>query len=136
MPGYRPALQIARYEGPVDTQASFNLTFQNFETIQPLLGLALNLPTGNSSLPGNQRFTRMDPDLVDVGSYGVGFNINPTAGFIIGLNKTTAISLAAGYTWQGDFTREGIFQTAEPNPFGPPPPTVVLEAFDLQQRIH
>ena len=130
--------QIARYEGPVDTQVSFNLTLQNFDTIQPLFGLALNLPTGNSYLPGNQRFTRMDPDLVDVGSYGVGFNVNPTAGFIIGLNQTTAVSFSAGYTWQGDFTREGIFQVGEPNPRGPgvTPDSVVLEAFDLPQRIH
>ena len=71
--------QVARYEGPVDTQASFNLTLLNFDSIRPLLGLALNLPTGNSYLPGNQRFTRMDPDLVDAGAYGAGFNINPTA---------------------------------------------------------
>lgn len=128
--------QVARYEGPVDTQAAFNLTFLNFESIQPLLGLTFNLPTGNSYLPGNQRFTRMDPDLVPAGSYGVGFNVNPTAGFLFALNQTTVVSLAAGYTFQGDFTREGIFQFGEPNPAGPPPPTVVVSAFDLQQRIH
>ena len=64
--------------------------------IQPLLGLTLNLPTGNAYLPGNQRFTRMDPDLVYAGSYGVGFNVNPTAGFLFALNQTTVVSLAAG----------------------------------------
>jgi outer membrane immunogenic protein len=128
--------QVARYEGPVDTQASFNLTFLNFDSIRPLLGLALNLPTGNSYLPGNQRFTRMDPDLVPVGSYGVGFNVNPTAGFTFGLNETTAVSLSAGYTWQGDFTKEGINFTGMPNPLGPPPENVVYNTLDLQQKIH
>jgi opacity protein-like surface antigen len=126
--------QLARYEGPVDTQASFNLTLLNFESIRPLLGLSLNLPTGNTYLPGNQRFTRMDPDLVDVGSYGVGFNVNPTAGFIFGLNENTAISLSAGYTWQGDFTKEGInlMQVANPTP---PPATIVVSTFDLKQKV-
>jgi outer membrane immunogenic protein len=127
--------QIARYEGPVDTQASFNLTLLNFDSIRPLLGLSLNLPTGNSYLPGNERFTRMDPDLVEAGSYGVGFNINPTAGFIVGLNQTTAVSLSVGWTWQGPFTKEGITSFVLPNPGVPPPPTVVYSAFDLQQKV-
>jgi opacity protein-like surface antigen len=121
--------QIARYEGPVDTQASFNLTLLSFESIRPLLGLALNLPTGNSYLPGNQRFTRMDPDLVDVGSYGAGFNVNPTAGFIVGLNETTAISLSAGYTWQGAFTKEGVS-------LGLTPANTIVSIFDLANRIN
>lgn len=115
--------QRAHYEGPIDTQASFNLTFLNFETIRPLLGLSLNLPTGNTYLPGNQRFTRMDADLVEVGSYGTGFNINPTAGFILGVNENTAVSFSAGYTWQGDFTKEGISITAN------------ADTFDLRQKV-
>jgi opacity protein-like surface antigen len=121
--------QFAHYEGPVDTQASFNLTLLNFDNIRPLLGLAMNLPTGNSYLPGNQRFTRMDPDLVDVGSYGAGFNINPTAGFIVGLNQTTALSLSAGYAFQGDFTKEGISITLTPDGASR------LDRFDLKNRV-
>jgi opacity protein-like surface antigen len=100
--------QQARYEGPVDTQTAFNLTLLNYDSIRPLFGLNLNLPTGNTYLPNGQRFTRMDPDLVDIGSYGVGFNINPTAGFIIGVDEHTAVSLSAGWMWQGDFTRDGV----------------------------
>jgi opacity protein-like surface antigen len=126
--------QVARYEGPLDTQASFNLTLLSFDSIRPQFGLALNLPTGNTYLPGNQRFTRMDPDLVDVGSYGVGFNVNPTAGFIMGLDEHTAVSLSAGYTWQGDFTKEGINLSQVNNPF-PPPATIVVSTFDLKQRV-
>jgi opacity protein-like surface antigen len=127
--------QIARYDGPLDTQASFNLTYLNFDTIRPLLGLSLNLPTGNSFLPANQRFTRMDPDLVEVGSYGVGFNVNPTAGFIVGLNKDTAISLSAGWTWQGAFTRDGITSLVVPNPNAPPGSTIPVDFFDLKNKF-
>lgn len=126
--------QSAQYNGPIDTQTSFNLTLLNFETIRPLFGLSMNLPTGNAYLPGNQRFTRMDPDLVEVGSYGVGFNINPTAGFIVGLNESTAASLSVGYVWQGDFTKEGINVSELVNP-APPPATIVVSAFDLKQRV-
>ena len=54
--------QNDHYNGPIDTQAAFNLTLLNFDSIRPLLGLNLNLPTGNSYLPNDERFTRMDPD--------------------------------------------------------------------------
>jgi opacity protein-like surface antigen len=106
--------QEARYEGPVDTQASFNLTLLNYDSIRPLLGLNLNLPTGNTYLPNGQRFARMDPDLVEVGSYGAGFNVNPTAGFVVGLDEHTAVSLSAGWTWQGAFTKDGLDFSAFP----------------------
>lgn len=131
---HNTAGQIARYEGPVDTQAAFNLTLLNFESVRPLLGLSLNLPTGNTYLPNNQRFARMDPDLVDAGSYGVGFNVNATAGFIVGLNENTAASLSAGYTWQGDFTKEGINQAQVAN-IAPPPAFLVVNTFDIRQRV-
>ena len=124
--------QNATYEGPVDTQASINATFLNFDSVRPQLGVAVNLPTGTSYLPNNQRFARMDPDLVDIGSYGAGYNINPTAGFVIGLNKDTAMSFSAGYAWQGAFMREAIDLsagvTATGGGFG-------TGAFDLKRKI-
>lgn len=126
--------QVGRYEGPVDTQAAFNLTILSFDSFRPLFGLNLNLPTGNTYLPYNQRFTRMDPDLVDVGSYGTGFNVNPTAGVVFGIDEHTAISLSAGWTWQGPFTKEGISEVQVANP-APPPATIVLDTFDLKQRV-
>jgi hypothetical protein len=100
--------QEATYNGPVDSQVSFNATLLNFETVRPMAGVSMNLPTGTSYLPGNQRFTRMDPDLVEVGSYGTGFNINPTVGFLIGINESTAVSFSAGYAWRGVFIKEGV----------------------------
>jgi outer membrane immunogenic protein len=124
--------QNATYEGPVDTQASINATFLNFDSVRPQLGVAVNLPTGTSYLPNHQRFARMDPDLVDIQSYGAGYNINPTAGFVIGLNKDTAMSFSAGYAWQGAFIREAVDLsaglTAGGGGFG-------AGAFDLKRKI-
>jgi opacity protein-like surface antigen len=125
--------QQARYEGPVDTQVSFNLTLLNYDSIRPLLGLNLNLPTGNTYLPDGQRFARMDPDLVDVGSYGAGFNINPTAGFVFGIDEHTAVSLSAGWTWQGAFTKEGL--DFSPIPTADPNITNQQTISDLKQRV-
>jgi opacity protein-like surface antigen len=124
--------QEARYEGPVDTQVAFNLTLLNYDSIRPLFGLNLNIPTGNSYLPNGQRFTRMDPDLVDIGSYGVGFNVNPTAGFIFGVDEHTAISLSAGWTWQGNFTRDGV--SIVPLVVSPTE-TSTLSTTDLKQKV-
>ncbi len=120
--------QNDHYNGPIDTQAAFNLTLLNFNSIRPLLGLNLNLPTGNSYLPNDQRFTRMDPDLVPVGSYGVGTNVNPTAGFVFGVDEHTAVSLSAGYMWQGDFTKEGINLSTDPA-------MDIIPTTDLKQKV-
>ena len=118
--------QGGTYEGPVDTQASINATFLNFDSIRPQLGVAVNLPTGTSYLPNNQRFARMDPDLVEIGSYGAGYNVNPTVGFVIGLNKDTAMSFSGGYAWQGTFIREAVDLSTGPA-FG---------SFDVKRKIN
>jgi opacity protein-like surface antigen len=120
--------QTDNYSGPIDTQAAFNLTLLNFDSIRPLLGLNLNFPTGNTYLPNDQRFTRMDPDLVPVGSYGVGPNVNPTAGFVFGVDEHTAVSLSAGYLWQGDFVKEGIN-------LGTDAANDIIPTTDLKQKI-
>lgn len=118
--------QGATYEGPVDTQLSVNMTILSNEKIRPTMGVAVNLPTGSSFLPGNQRFARMDPDLVEVGSYGVGYNVNPSAGFMVGVDENTAVSVSAGYAFQGVFYKEGV-DLSTGNGFG---------TFDLKRRIH
>jgi hypothetical protein len=116
--------QNAFYEGPVDSQFSVNTTLLNFDSVRPQFGVAMNLPTGTSYLPNNQRFSRMDPDLVEIGAYGAGFNINPTAGLVIGLSQNAALSFSLGYAWQGAFTREAVDLN---NPAG--------NVFDLKRRI-
>jgi opacity protein-like surface antigen len=128
--------QEARYEGPVDTQMAFNLTLLNYDSIRPLFGLNVNLPTGNAYLPDGQRFARMDPDLVDIGSYGVGFNVNPTAGFVVGIDEHTAVSISAGWTWQGPFTKDGLDFSALPTiVVGNQNITNVQNITDLKQKV-
>ncbi len=105
--------EVASYDGPVDSQVSINATFLQFSSIRPQMGVAANLPTGTSYLPDNQRFARMDPDLVEIGSFGAGYNINPTVGFIMGINQTTAVSVSGGYAWQGAFNRETVDLNAQ-----------------------
>jgi outer membrane immunogenic protein len=122
----RTSGQTAYYSGPVDTQTSFNVVLLNFENIRPQFGVSMNLPTGTAYLPNAQRFTRIDPDLAPVGAYGQGFNINPTAGFVAGLDQNTAVSLSAGYAWQGNFVREGIDLNT---PF-------IIGAFNLKQHVN
>jgi hypothetical protein len=92
----------------VDTQIATTATFLSPEVFQPFIGVAMNLPTGSTYLPGNTRFTRMDPDLVEIGAYGMGFNINPTVGVTFAPNSSTAVSLGVGYAWMGAFTRETV----------------------------
>lgn len=118
--------QGAIYQGPIDTQMSLNTTVLSFDSIRPTFGVAFNFPTGTSYLPGNQRFARMDPDLVEIGSYGEGFNVNPTAGFIIGINKDTSMSVSGGYAWRGVFVREAIDLSAGGG----------LGSFNIKQRVN
>ncbi len=103
--------QEANVEHFIDTQLSTKATFLNFETFRPYVGLAVNLPTGLTYLPGNQRFARMDPDLVEVGSYGAGYNYNPTIGLTFALNQSTDIAFGGGYAWRGTFEREAYNST-------------------------
>ena len=100
--------QEASLDTLVDTQVATTVTFLSPEVFQPFIGMALNLPTGRSYLPGNTRFTRMDPDLVEIGTYGMGLNVNPTVGLTFAPNGSTAVSLGVGYAWMGAFTREAV----------------------------
>jgi hypothetical protein len=118
---HRTPGQEAVYDGPVDTQASFNATFLNFETFRPALGVTVNLPTGEAYLPNNKRFSRMDSDLVEVGSYGAGFNVNPTAGVTFAVTDSIIASVSAGYTWRGAYDKETL--------------DFVTGLFDAKQRI-
>lgn len=100
--------QQASIDTMLDTQITGTWTYIGAESYQAFFAIATNVPTGTSVLRGNQRLTRMDPDLVDVGSYGVGFNFNPTVGIVFAVDQYTAISVGAGYAWQGSFNREAL----------------------------
>jgi len=91
-----------------DTQIAANITFLGIRGFQPFAGLAFNLPTGRSALPVEKRFVRMDSDLVPLGAYGEGININPTAGFTFAPNSSLTISPSVGYAFRGRYEQEGL----------------------------
>jgi opacity protein-like surface antigen len=89
-----------------DTVASATVTYLGFAGFQPFTALALNLPTGLAALPATAVNARMDPDLVDIASFGEGLNIGPTLGFNLPLSNSLVVTLSAGYTHRGTFERE------------------------------
>ena len=71
-----------------------------------LISLGLNLPTGKSALFGAAAYARMDPDLVELSSFGEGTNIGPTIGFNIPLTSAVLLTFSVGHTWRGSFNLE------------------------------
>lgn len=98
--------QSGQYSGYIDTLLSQTVTYTGNPNIVPFLSLAANLPTGTSVLSGNQVFARMDPDIVDVPTFGEGFNIGPTVGVTLPFGPTRNLSFALGYTNRGSYTRD------------------------------
>src|SRR5262245_4733674 len=101
--------QEATYEGLTDSVLSAKVTIGGFTYVSPFVSVSANVPTGDSFLPGQQRFVRMDPDLVELGAYGEGFNVNPVVGFTFAPTAALLISPSVGYAWRGKFDREGGF---------------------------
>ena len=97
-----------------DTIASGTVTYLGINGFQPFASLSTNMPTGKSALPGNAAYARMDPDLVDIATFGEGWNIGPTAGFNLPFTQNLMASFSVGYTWRGSFDRERSLD--EPNP--------------------
>jgi hypothetical protein len=89
-----------------DTVMSGTLTYLGINGIQPFVGLSVNAPTGRSALFGNAANARMDSDLVEIGSFGEGWNIGPTAGVSIPITDALMATASVGYTWRGQFDRE------------------------------
>ena len=49
----------------------------------------------------------MDPDLVDISTFGEGLNIGPTVGVNIPLTEAWLLTMSAGYTPRGAYDMEG-----------------------------
>ncbi|MGH9809792.1 MAG: hypothetical protein ACRD9W_21505, partial [Terriglobia bacterium] len=94
-----------------DTTASATATYLGFSGIQPFASVNVNLPTGRSELSGSAANARMDPDLVDIASFGEGFNIGPTIGVNLPITKEWTVTTSAGYTWRGSYQRENSLDT-------------------------
>jgi hypothetical protein len=76
----------------------------------------VNVPTGQSALLGASAFARLDPDLVDLATYGEGLNVGPTGGVNIPLTDDLLVSAGGGYTYRGPYNREGAIDPVNPRP--------------------
>jgi hypothetical protein len=99
-----------------DTVAAATVTYLGLTGVQPFVAVSSNIATGKSALFGTAANARMDPDLVELASFGEGTNIGPTVGFNLPLTGSLIATFSAGYTWRGRFQREDLI--AEQSPFG------------------
>jgi hypothetical protein len=89
-----------------DTMLSGTATYFGWAGVQPFVSLNINAATGKSVLLGNSAYARMDPDLVDIATFGEGWNIGPTVGVNMPLTTALVASFNVGYTFRGRYDRE------------------------------
>ena len=105
-----------------DTVGLATFTYLGIRGVQPFVSVSANAPTGRSALFGTAAVARMDPDLVEIGSYGEGWNIGPTVGVNVPITSNLLFTTSAGYTWRGDYERER--SGTESNPFAQSPTSI------------
>lgn len=89
-----------------DTTVSGTVTYTGMVGIHPFVAIQTNLPTGSAALFGNAANARMDPDLVEISTFGEGFNLGSTLGANFLLSQSLILTTSAGYTNRGRFTQE------------------------------
>lgn len=104
-----------KVETMTDTAVTGNLAFVGLAGVQPFVALSVNVPTGRSALRGTGAFARMDPDLVEIASYGEGLNFGPTFGASIPITSTILATVSVGHTWRGEFVRESSIDELDPS---------------------
>ena len=97
-----------------DTVASGTLTYLGWEGVQPFVSLNANLPTGQATLLGSAANARMDPDFVDIATFGEGFNLGPTAGINFPITSSLLLTTSVGYTWRGRFNQDAAALATNP----------------------
>jgi hypothetical protein len=93
---------------PTDTIVSGTVTYTGIAGFQPYVSLNANLPTGQTVLKGATANARMDPDIVDIATFGEGWNIGPTIGANFPITDSTTLSFGAGHTVRGPYDKEGF----------------------------
>ena len=88
--------------GMLDTQAGVTYLVPDLGGIDWLVGLDLNLPTGQTGKDERDVRLMIDPDLVDIVSPGQGFNANPTLSLARRWDQWT-VGLGLGYAYQGKY---------------------------------
>jgi hypothetical protein len=111
-----------------DTAVSGVFTYLGIPGIQPFVAVNFNVPTGRPALFGSAANARMDPDLVDIASFGEGLNIGPTVGFNLPIGSNWIATLSVGYTERGKYQREG---SQDPTVFPAVPSSTVDPGEDI-----
>ena len=102
-------------ETSTDTTANATISYLGLAGFQPFASVSFNFPTGRSELFGPDANARMDPDLVDVASFGEGFNVGPSFGLSFPITSTLVITASGGYTARGQYRRENSLAALDPN---------------------
>jgi hypothetical protein len=89
-----------------DTVVSGTVTYLGVPGVLPFIGMNVNLPTGTTALFGSAANARMDPDIVDLATFGEGMNIGPTVGVNIPIGNALMVTFSSGYTWRGSYRTE------------------------------
>lgn len=97
--------RIGAIETLTDTSLSATASFFHIAGIQPYVQMAVNLPTGQTKLRGDERLAMVDSDLVQLAAYGGGLNLAPTIGANIPLSETIVATVSLGYNNRGRFDR-------------------------------
>lgn len=113
--------RFGEIETLTDTSLSATASFFHIAGIQPYVQMAVNLPTGETVLRGDQRLAMVDSDLVQLAAFGSGVNVAPTLGANIPLSETVVATVSLGYNKRGRFDRSvpgdnGIQALAEIDP--------------------
>jgi hypothetical protein len=95
------------YAGPIDTTFSSTATYIGGDWFRPYLMVDLNLPTGESFLRQTNTRAKMDPDYVEVSSFGQGFDIGATLGSSLTLSDQWSIDLSVKHMRPGAYKLDG-----------------------------
>ncbi len=103
----RPGSESSSLSHLLDTKINTSYEIIGKLPVDILIGLDLNLPTGETNLGQRDLALIMDPDLISINNFGEGFNVNPTLTFAKEWGKWVA-GAGFGYIWRGkyDFSSE------------------------------
>ncbi len=98
--------QIGSFGSVLDTTVGWRVTYTGIDGFVPFWALNMNLPTGRSVLIGPARFARLDPDIVDMPTYGQGFNVGQVFGANIPISANQLLTVSIGHTLNGSYLRD------------------------------
>lgn len=96
-----------------DTKAGVTYAVKNRLPVDLLMGLDLNLPTGETGIEDELAAAIRDPDLYPIAKLGEGFNLNPTLTVTKNWQNVHA-GFGIGYAWRGEYDYSESIDTYDP----------------------